>query len=55
MICYRFSKEEFAKDLSGYGAELSGGRWNSKGVPMLYSCVSQSLCLLEIAVRLFSN
>lgn len=52
MICYRLSKEEFANDLSGYGAELSGGRWNSKGVPMLYTCVSQSLCVLEIAVRL---
>lgn len=52
MICYRLSKEEFANDLSGYGAELSGGRWNSKGVPMLYTCVSQSLCVMEIAVRL---
>jgi RES domain-containing protein len=46
------SKAEFAADLSGYGAELSGGRWNSKGTPLLYTCVSQSLCVLEIAVRL---
>ena len=52
MICYRLSKAEFADDLSGYGAELSGGRWNSKGTPLLYTCVSQSLCVLEVAVRL---
>ncbi len=52
MICYRLSKAEFADELSGYGAELSGGRWNSKGTPLLYTCVSQSLCVLEIAVRL---
>ena len=52
MICYRLSKAEFAEELSGYGAELSGGRWNSKGTPLLYTCVSQSLCVLEIAVRL---
>ncbi len=52
MICYRLSKAEFADDLSGHGAELSGGRWNTKGTPLLYTCVSQSLCVLEIAVRL---
>lgn len=52
MICYRLSKAEFAEDLSGRGAELSGGRWNTKGTPLLYTCVSQSLCVLEIAVRL---
>lgn len=52
MICYRLSRAEFAKDLSGRGAEISGGRWNSKGVPALYTCESRSLCLLEIAVRL---
>ena len=52
MICYRLSKAEFADDLSGRGAELSGGRWNTKGTPLLYTCVSQSLSMLEIAVRL---
>ena len=52
MICYRLAKTEYADDLSGRGAELSGGRWNSKGIPVLYTCESRSLCLLEIAVRL---
>jgi RES domain-containing protein len=52
VICYQLSKAEFAEDLSGRGAELSGGRWNTKGTPLLYTCVSQSLSVLEIAVRL---
>lgn len=52
MICYRLAKAEYADDLSGRGAEISGGRWNSKGTPVLYTCESRSLCLLEIAVLL---
>lgn len=51
MIVYRLSKTRFAMDLSGRGAERSGGRWNSKGVPMLYTSASRVLCLVEIAVH----
>ena len=52
MIVYRLAKNKFASDLSGKGAEISGGRWNSKGVRMLYTCESRALCALEIAVRM---
>ena len=31
MIVFRLSKAQFANDLSGKGAELVGGRWNSRG------------------------
>lgn len=52
MIVYRLAKKKFRHDLSGKGAELAGGRWNSKGVAMLYTSQSRALCLAEIAVNL---
>lgn len=51
MVVYRISKETFAADLSGKGAELAGGRWNSKGNAMLYTAQSIALCVAEIAVH----
>jgi RES domain-containing protein len=51
MIVYRLSKEKYGNDLSGKGAELSGGRWNSKGVAMVYTSDSRALCTTEIAVH----
>lgn len=51
MILYRLSKEKFARDLSGKGAELVGGRWNSKGNAVLYTSQSIALCVTEIAVH----
>jgi len=52
MIVYRLSRARFAKDLSGRGAELAGGRWNSKGTPMLYTSDSIALCTVEVAVHM---
>jgi RES domain-containing protein len=51
MIVYRLSKTKFAGDLSGKGAEISGGRWNSKGVAMVYTSESRALATTEIAVH----
>lgn len=36
---------------SGEGARLYGGRWNHKGVPMVYTSGSQSLAMLEMLVQ----
>ena len=36
-----------ADDMTGTGAKLSGGRWNSPGTPMLYCCENISLATLE--------
>lgn len=52
MKVYRLSKSKFAGDLSGRGAEIAGGRWNSKGTPVIYTSQSRALCLVEIAVHL---
>lgn len=52
MIVYRLSKGKFRNDLSGKGAELAGGRWNSKGVAVLYTSESIALCTVEIAVHM---
>ncbi len=51
MIVYRLSAQAYSKDLSGYGAEKSGGRWNSKGLPVLYTAASRALAVVEIAVH----
>lgn len=51
MIVYRLSKKKYCLDLSGKGAEKAGGRWNSKGLAMVYTSESRSLCTAEIAVH----
>jgi len=36
---------------SGEGARLTGGRWNSPGLPVVYCGESLPLCILEILVH----
>ncbi len=36
-----------AKDLSGTGAKITGGRWNSPGTPLTYCSTSIALATLE--------
>lgn len=50
MIVYRFAKEKFSSDISGEGAKIWGGRWNSPGLAVLYSSCSISLSLLELLI-----
>ncbi|MFV0663383.1 RES family NAD+ phosphorylase [Denitromonas sp.] len=47
LVTARFADTAF----SGEGARLYGGRWNRKGVPMVYTAASQSLAMLEILVQ----
>ncbi|MNX57934.1 RES domain protein [compost metagenome] len=48
MLLYRISLCKRARDMSGEGARLFGGRWNSVGVPMLYLASSRALAALEV-------
>jgi RES domain-containing protein len=44
-----------ATDLTGKGAELTGGRWNRKGVPMIYASTTRALACLETLVHFESG
>lgn len=52
MIVYRLSKQAYINDLSGAGSERTGGRWNSKGIAVLYTAASRALAVVEIAVHI---
>lgn len=47
LVTVRFAPTAF----TGEGARLYGGRWNRKGVPMVYTAGSQSLAMLEMLVQ----
>lgn len=51
MKVFRLSRAAYSSDLSGKGAEKGGGRWNSRGLPMIYTSQHISLCMAEIAVH----
>ena len=51
MIVYRITNSLYSNDITGTGAKLMGGRWNSKGVPLLYVSEHISLAVLEMLVN----
>ncbi|MEE9438414.1 MAG: RES domain-containing protein [Saprospiraceae bacterium] len=48
MKVYRIARWANLEDLSGFGAEKYGGRWNAEGYSMLYTSINLSLAVLEI-------
>lgn len=51
MIVYRITGKKHARDLTGTGAAMYGGRWNKKGTPVLYTGESKEIALLETIVH----
>lgn len=47
MTAYRIAARAYIGDLTGSGAKLFGGRWNSVGLPCIYASTHLSLALLE--------
>jgi RES domain-containing protein len=53
MKVWRICRAPYAAEaFSGEGARRFGGRWNSRGVPMVYTSTSLSLAALELFVHL---
>ncbi len=48
MNLFRFTSAKYNEDISGHGAKLFGGRWNSKGLAAVYTSETISLSLLEV-------
>lgn len=51
MLVWRISKERYALDRLGTGAQMAGGRWNSPGVPVIYAGVNPGVCAMEKLVH----
>lgn len=47
LVTARFAESAF----TGEGARRYGGRWNRKGVPLVYTSGTQSLAMLELLVQ----
>jgi RES domain-containing protein len=53
---WRIFKSREARDaFTGEGARRFGGRWNSRGTPIVYTAESVALAILEILVQLESR
>jgi RES domain-containing protein len=54
VTAWRIVKQKYpaAQAFDGEGARLYGGRWNSRGVSVVYAAGSQSLAVLEMLVHL---
>lgn len=52
LTIWRMTTAPFAGSaFSSEGARLHGGRWNPKGVPVVYTAATQSLATLEFLVQ----
>ena len=52
MIVWRLADPRYARDLSGEGSRMMGGRWNAPGHAVLYVSSHLSLAVLETLAHL---
>jgi len=52
MLLYRLAKTAYAKDMSGEGARIKGGRWSPPGVPVIHTSESAALAAMELLVHI---
>jgi RES domain-containing protein len=50
-LCFRITRRPYA-DLTGEGARIVGGRWNSQRLPAVYLAEEPALAVLETLVHL---
>src|SRR5271154_3032203 len=56
MKIWRICRERYAAEaFTGEGARRFGGRWNSRGVSMVYASTSLALAAIELFVHLEPN
>jgi len=56
LTAWRIVKAKYAATaFEGEGARLYGGRWNSRGLPVVYTAASPALAALELLVHLGSS
>ena len=56
LTAWRIVKAQHAATaFNGDGARLFGGRWNSRGLPVVYAAASPALAALELLVHLGSS
>lgn len=51
MVVYRIAKKRHIHDLSGTGARTYGGRWNNKGIGIIYASENRALATVEYLVH----
>lgn len=51
MDVWRIAKQKFSLDRLGTGARISGGRWNSVNVPMIYAGITIEIASFEKLVH----
>lgn len=52
MLVYRLGSRRYPAN-DGLGASLYGGRWNQKGIPVIYAAASRALCALEVLANAY--
>ena len=51
MLVFRIARKRYIRDLTGQGAKRYGGRWNPKGLAVIYTSETRALAMVEYLVH----